>query len=127
MADGSSRRCRRSHAWRREYWRGHVAAQAESGLVIEDYCIAHGLKRRNFQRWRRRFKDELGGPAGAGRESAVVPEAAFAEVVVVGREAPEAGPAIEVVLRGDRRLRVAAGFEEETLQRLVTLLESLPC
>jgi len=95
--------------------------------VIEDYCIAHGLKRRNFQRWRRRFKEEMRGPDGAGRESTVRPEAAFAEVLVVEQEAPGAGSAIEVMLRGERRLRVAPGFEEETLQRLVTLLESLPC
>lgn len=127
MAGVSSRRCRRSHAWRREYWRGHVVAQTESGLVIEDYCIAHGLKRRNFHRWRRRFKEEMRGPDGAGRASTVLPEAAFAELLVAGQEGPDAASIIEVVLRGERRLRVAPGFEEETLQRLVTLLESLPC
>ena len=51
MSEIKPRRCTRS----REHWRGHVAGHAQSGLAIEDYCVAHGLKRRTFHRWRRRF------------------------------------------------------------------------
>lgn len=127
MADIKPRQCVRTHAWRREQWRGHVGAQPASGLTIEGYCVAHGLKRRTFHRWRRRFKREAQDSNGMGRESKVRCETAFAEVFVTAREAPRAESAIEVVLRGERRVWVAAGFEEETLRRLVAVLESLPC
>ena len=37
------------------------------------------------------------------------------------------GPALEVVLSGERRIRVGVGFDEGTLRRLVTALEEAPC
>jgi hypothetical protein len=35
--------------------------------------------------------------------------------------------AIEVILRGGRVLRVAAGFSAQTLREVVAALEDLPC
>jgi hypothetical protein len=35
--------------------------------------------------------------------------------------------AVEVVLRGGRVLRVAAGFSAQTLREIVATLEDLPC
>ena len=34
---------------------------------------------------------------------------------------------IEVVLLSERRLVLGAGFDEETLRRVVSVLESVPC
>jgi hypothetical protein len=36
-------------------------------------------------------------------------------------------PAVEVVLRGGRVVRVAAGFAAKTLREVVAALEDLPC
>ncbi len=127
MADIKARPCKRSRAWHREQWRRHLTAQAESGLTISGYCIAHGLKRETFHRWRRRFKGEAQGSNGAGHAPATPSKAAFAEVVVAPAQQPGNVSGIEVVLRGERRVRVGAGFDEATLLRLVAVLESVPC
>jgi transposase-like protein len=115
----------------------------ESGLSGVEYCRRHGLKPRSLYRWRRIFSvadgvdalqdtpaDTLGkaGILGAS-ESAPV----FAEVRVAALQvAPDvagraANGGVEVVLSGARRLRVAPGFDSETLARAVRVLESLPC
>jgi hypothetical protein len=46
-------------------------------------------------------------------------------VCLVEDTAPAA--ALEVVLRGGRVLRVAAGFSAQTLREVVAALEDLPC
>ncbi len=127
MSDIKLRRCKRSRAWNREQWRGHVAAHAQSGLAIEDYCVAHGLKRRTFHRWRRRFMAEAEGSDDAGRGSTARSKVAFAEVLVAGTQRQGDVSGIEVVLLSERRLLVGAGFDEETLRRVVSVLESVPC
>ena len=52
MNTGETRYVRRSRASIRAYWRGHVAAQASSGLVAAEYCRAYGLHPNSFYRWR---------------------------------------------------------------------------
>jgi hypothetical protein len=125
--DGKARGCRRSRAWNRAQWRSHVTAQAGSGLTIEDYCVAHGLKRRTFHHWRRRFNVEEEACEGVGGEATGQCKPVFAEVLVNASELPQPKAVIEVVLRGERRLRVGVGCDEEALRRLVAVLESVPC
>ncbi len=127
MADTDARCCRRNRAWNREQWRGHVAAQVATGLTIEDYCVSHGLKRRTFHRWRHRFNQEGQGVDGAGHKSKGLSQPAFAEVLLVAAHGPREESGIEVILGGARRLCVGPGFDEETLRRLVAVLESVPC
>ena len=127
MADMKPRRCKRSPAWNREQQRQHVKAQAESGLTVQDYCFAHGLKAHNFYNWRRRVRVEEQGPDETGGEPRACASPAFAELRVGSRAHFPEARAVEVLLAGERRLRVSPGFDGETLRRLVSLLESLPC
>lgn len=127
MVDIRPRRCKRSPAWTREQGCQHVEAQAESGLTVQDYCFAHGLPVHTFHNWRRRLKKTTPVPDGRAIESRVPAKPVFAEVLVVLPECLSPASVVEVVLRGERRLRVEPGFDEETLRRLVGLLESLPC
>ena len=127
MADSGARGCRRSPAWTREQGRRHLQAQAESGLTVRDYCFAHGLKTHTFHNWRRRLTQESEGSRSEDLESSVPGGPAFVEVFVGSLQPRETPSVVEVVLQGGRRLRVGPGFDEKTLRRLVTLLESLPC
>ena len=52
-------------------------------------------------------------------------EALFAEVAVPSPSVEAS--TIEVVLAGERRIRVAPGFDEETLRRVVAALEGAAC
>jgi transposase-like protein len=113
--------------WTREQGRQHVQAQAESGLSVQDYCFAYGLNMHTFHHWRRRVKRETEGTSGGNLESTVPGGPAFVEVLLGSFEPREEPSVVEVILQGGRRLRVAAGFDEETFRRLVAVLESLPC
>lgn len=137
MATVGARGCGRSRAWRRAQWREHVEAQAASGVSAAAYCRRHGLHARSFYRWRRIFA--AGAQQGVDAQASIgprepecgSPDPVFAEVRL-GAPTVSAwtacGPGdLEVVVRGERRVRVGPGFDEATLRRVVTALESLPC
>jgi len=128
-----------SRAARRALWRGHVLAQADSGLSAAAYCREHGLDVKAFYRWKRALgaAGELPGDGvaqgGWRRERAAVSsgvEALFAEVRLAGGTAGVAAnvaAGVEVCLRAGQVVRVAAGFDAETLRRVVAVLEGQPC
>ena len=132
MVMETQRKCRRSRGWIREQWRGHVDAQAASGLSGQAYCRRHGLRARSFYRWRR----VLGGAVGSCKNVCPKDEPArpvFAEVRVrdvvrVPEHLVADGCArVEVVAQGGRAIRVWPGFDGETLARTVAVLEGLSC
>jgi hypothetical protein len=101
-------------------WRRHVAAQAASGLTHERYCRERGLSLHAFRAWKYRT-------AGPSRQrSPAKPDAPMKFVALRVAPAREAGP-VEVVLGGGRVVRVGAGFDEETLVRVVRALEGAAC
>jgi hypothetical protein len=114
------------------YWRRHVAAWRRSGQSVRVYCAAEGLSEPSFYGWRRVLAERArrgGSKAGHGDTTtqmalrdAVSP---FLPVRVVEDALPAA--ALEVVLRGGRVVRVAAGFAAQTLREVVAALEELPC
>jgi hypothetical protein len=63
--------------------------------------------------------------AWKGRLAQAALAPAFVEAKVVGSPPAEAAGAIEVCLRGGRRLRVGGGFDARVLLELVTVLEGL--
>jgi hypothetical protein len=93
-------------------WARLVREQERTGESVRGFCLRRGLSESSFHAWRR----ELGL---RNRET-------FTPVTVTsvgeGR-----GEGIEVVLSGDRSLRVHRGFDEETLRRLVACLEGERC
>ena len=107
------------------HWRAHVAAQGASGESVRVYCASAGVTESGFYWWKRELARRDNPESGVeGVETAPtrgVP-AVFAEVAI-----GELAPSIEVVLRGDRRVRVGRGFDAETLQRVVAVLEGAAC
>jgi transposase len=107
MAPGRARDERKEQQWRRRIddWRA-------SGLCVRDFCARHGLASASFYNWRRVL----------ARRAAEQP-AAFVPVQVVADAVPAQASALEVVLVDGRAVRVAPGFDEATLRRLLAVLE----
>jgi len=94
-----------------------VSTWERSGESVRGYCRTRGLSEAGFHFWKRKLKghEELRVLKGS------VP--AFAEVRVTA--AHEAS--IEIVLSGTRRVHVRPGVDEETLARVIAVLERAGC
>jgi hypothetical protein len=87
-----------------------------SGLSVRAFCAEHGLAAPSFYWWRRAL----------GEKNAEAVHFAPVRVVSDPRPQPTADGLtadLELVLGGGRRLRIGAGFDGPTLQRLLALLE----
>jgi transposase-like protein len=127
---------RRTKEW---HWRRRVAAWRRSGQSVRAYCESVGVSEPSFYAWRRLLaeRESLDGAGHAGErvasDQAAVTRtrggAAAASPFVPVRLVEDAAsaPAVEVVLRGGRVVRVAAGFAAKTLREVVAALEDLPC
>lgn len=120
------------------FWRQHLAAWRRSGCRIRDYCRSAGLSEPSFYAWRRMLAERQAArrTVAAARKQAERQEqsttaAAFVPVRLIAEPAATAASAVagsvEVVVRGGRVVRVAAGFAAATLREVVAVLEGLPC
>lgn len=102
-------------AWdlgREAHWRTVVARWRRSGRSVREFCRAEGIGEHSFYVWRRKLGQ-------------VEPQApVFLPVHVVADEAQHPTAGIEVVLANGRCLRVAPGFDPQTLIQVVALLEA---
>lgn len=98
---------------RRRYWLEHVSRWASSGQSIAGYCSDQDLSEGCFHYWkstlRRRDAQESSGEI----------RPAFAELQLV---APQR-TAIEIAVGEGRCVQVHPGFDEETLARVLAVLE----
>ena len=114
-------------------WRG-------SGLSLPAFCQRHGLSRGTMQNWvykpalkraveeaRRRVKgtDEPRAERISPREES--PVFLPVQVVAAAAGAKEERTGVEVVLGEGRRIVLRAGFDLDTLRRVVAVLEEGPC
>jgi transposase-like protein len=98
-----------SHRRDADQWRQIVSAQPGSGLSIAAYCRDRGISQPSFFVWRRRLR----GVAAPFVELTASPAAG-----VEGN-----APAVEVLLRGGRRLLLRSGFDRDLLIQIVQALE----
>jgi hypothetical protein len=96
-------------------WRRHLKEWERSGLSGRDFCRRHLLSEASFYSWRREIARRDRERAAAQQQPAFVPVAVIA-----------ADP-LEVIVRGDRVVRVGRGFDAAHLRAVVTALEALPC
>ena len=124
------------------FWRRVVRQWRRSGGSIRAFCAERGLSEPSFYAWRRRLAEldqaAVTSKQATRRMASKRPNqedngsvGAFVPVQVVGSAASEAATmatsAIEVVVGAGRVVRIAAGFDTATLQRLLALLEGRPC
>jgi len=115
-------------------WANRVERWKDSGLSAKEYAAEIGVKATtlSYWSWKLGASGELGGrrtgekPAAGTRRRGGEPSpggaARFVELAASTSVAAE--PALELVLSGGLRVRVAAGFDEATLTRLVRAVEA---
>ena len=94
-----------------------VAEFRESGLSRGEFCRRHGLSLSTLNRYCRRRRDT---------ESEVHRAARWVAVEVASARPPamsNAGSGLAVVLSSGRRIEIGRGFDADTLEQLVRLLE----
>jgi hypothetical protein len=90
-----------------------VVEYEAGGMSREEFCRKHGLALSTLARYQRRR--EQGQDEGAGPSRWLAVELSDAH--------PAGASGLAVVLTGGRRIEVGRGFDAQTLQHLVSLLE----
>lgn len=96
-----------------KFWRGMVRGQVRSGLSVRGFCRRHRVAESGFYWWRRRLAQ---GQA----------KTEFVPVVVTADQSAECGP-IEIVLGGDRCIRLHGRVDREALAEVLTAMGASPC
>ena len=124
-------------------WAALIDQWRQSGLSLPAFCERHGLCRGTMQNWvykpalqravdeaRRQAQTRAADP---GQTDAPPPSDSSPAFLPVRIAEPTAGPVgadrtgVEIVLGAARRVVVAAGFDAETLRRVVAVLEGRTC
>lgn len=131
---GSARRPALS---REGLWRGAIERCDKSGLTVREFCRKQGINPSTLSWWRWELRRRAAKPQGGKSKGPVPGSRRFLPVEVVGiphapqspceREACPRAQAIEILLGGNRRIRVAQGFDAETLHRVLSVLEAPGC
>ena len=115
MASSTAARNRKKES----VWRRHVEAQAGSGQSVRNYCIGRRLREHGFYWWRREL---MRRDAAKSSASTSVPPA-FVPVTVAGHVPARTAGRIEIVLPGDRRVRVTGSVDRQVLADVLAVLE----
>jgi hypothetical protein len=124
-------------------WAALIDEWRQSGLSLPAFCQRRGLSRGTMQNWvykpalkravedaRRDVRARPDDPGHADGPPSSKPSPAFlpvrvAEVTAAFKGSDHTG--VEIVLGAGRRVVVGAGFDSETLRRVVAVLEGRPC
>lgn len=116
----------------RRRWTQIISRQRASGLGVAQFCRREGLAPSTFFAWRRRLGEAGGDDGGGVALHSDSGGAAFVEVVAAEQNA-EAGSlgiasasGVEICLCNGRRIAVARCFDQETLGRVLAVLEQMP-
>jgi hypothetical protein len=109
-------------------WATLIDEWRRSGLSLPTFCQLHGLSRGTMQNWV--YKPALKLAIEESRRQAQLAPSDpglvdVAEVTVASPPTQRTG--VEVVLGSGRRISLEAGFDSETLRRVVAVLEGRPC
>ena len=104
-------------------WREQVTSWQRSGLSIRQYCQQHQLNEPNFYAWRRELarRDEVGGISSKSVQRPKPLSVMWMPLTVD----PSTVPVVEVQLPTGAILRVPAGVESVTLERILTALHQV--
>lgn len=118
---------RRLPYWNEEKARGLLRAAAAAKLSLPAFAEREGLPLSRLTRWQGRL--ETGAQPPVFREvTPITPMAQrkAANLEITSVEQRQAA-SLEIVLAGGRVVRVPAGFDDESLRRLLAVLESDAC
>jgi hypothetical protein len=124
-----------------EFWKSRIQECQDSGTPVGEFCKAKGIARATFYWWSRKLRER--GKTKKTNETpteAVIATSAvnprFLPVHVIASIKPSEGnrnplfsanDAIEIHVAGLRKILVRPGFDAQTLGRVVSVLEDIPC
>jgi len=106
---------------KRELWRARIAEWKRSGKPAAEYGREHGVSKAAVYWWSKELQQHL--PVARPSTTAMAFVRLPTRVSVPA--APSTTPMLEVVVRGERRVRVPAEFSASTLQQIVRALEAV--
>ena len=107
----------------REEWRKRVERWKDSGLTAEQYATELGIKASTLKYW----KYELAKPAPEQRHKPVRSSRADSPSLIELRPIVTTSAAtFELEIGNSRRLRIPAGFDGASLERLLEVLARTP-
>ena len=113
---------RQQDATKRKQWRGWIQQWQASGKTAEEFGREHGVSASTVYWWRK----ELGRQLPAVRANVQSPSIAFVQLPLKAAVMNGArGESLEVVLRGERRVRVPDSFSAQTLQAVMRALDAI--
>ena len=121
-------------ASRVEYWSNAIIEWRASGLSQKEFCRRRAISDRALNNWlyKSPYRERIAQSLAAAVHGATPEETPrFVPVSVVAATQavePLARPtAIEVVLQNGLRIVVPTGFDDETLRRVIAMLQARPC
>ena len=124
---------RRRDPAKEQHWRQLLQRWQTSRQCVRAFCQTHGLSEPSFYAWRG-ILAERDAAAAAPQSNVPTPAAASPAFVPVHVRAdgpaevnPPEDACLEVLLSGQRVLRIRPGFDAATLQRLLAVLEPPAC
>ena len=104
-----------------QFWRRMVHGQARSGLSIRAWCREHDLNEPAFYWWRSRLGRTDRKQESRFKKPTLVP------IRVSPSETGSAEGTIEILLSGDRRVRVSGPVDRQALADVLAVLEAPVC
>ena len=105
------------------FWRQALVDQQESGLSVRQFCRRKKIAEASFYGWKRelalRDRERSGSEGHPGNASS--PEQAFVPLRVT--PAPLLVAGLELLHPSGHVIRIPAGFDDETLRRVLSILE----
>ncbi|HIE56093.1 MAG TPA: hypothetical protein EYP90_13105 [Chromatiaceae bacterium] len=125
------KKARTGKHWKRREAVAVLERLNDSGMTVAGFAREYQLKEKRLRYWRKQLEHH-------GARQPVQPEFVALQVVephaegltmeaVPPQTEHQEPPALEVVLRAGRAVRVPAGFDQCTLARVVEVLERVPC
>lgn len=113
-------------------WRRLLRHWRRSGQSVRAYCWEHRVSEPSFYAWRRTIAERDRQARGPGRrrrrpdDSRTPCDAADRSPAFLPVQVTMPPPALEIVLRDGRLVRVPSGFDAATLRQLLAVMEETP-
>ena len=119
---------------RDQNWASVIRDWRASGISQKEFCRQRGIADRALNNWlykspyRERMARLLAIPAPGDADKETPRFVPVSVIATTPATAPHTGsPAIEIVLENGLPIAVSPGFDQETLRRVVAVLEARPC